>query len=141
MPASTYTFGPGSLIIGETGSSIEISCQVTNGTVSWDVDAEDDTPLLCGEVEPGDEEFTAALAFNTFQDLADDDGIVVASWGAMKGTVQPIEFIPSTAAGKRIVGNVKVRPIDVGGEAKTKPRSDVEWPFVGEPVLEPVPSP
>lgn len=141
MPAKTYTFGPGSLIIGPTGSPIEVSCQVTGGTVEWDVDAEDDTPLLCGETEPGEETFGAALSFNVFQDLGDDDGIVVASWGAMKGTAQPVEFIPSTAAGKRIVGTVKVRPITVGGEAKTKPRSDVEWPFVGEPILETIPAP
>lgn len=141
MPATTYTFGPGSLIIGETGSPVEISCQVTSGTVEWAVDAEDDTALLCGDVEPGEETFTATLSFNIFQDLTDDAGIVVQSWGPMKGTVQPVEFIPATAAGKRIVGSVKVRPITVGGEAKTKPRSDVEWPFVGEPILEDVPTP
>lgn len=141
MPAKTYTFGPGSLIIGATGTSTEISCQVTSGTVEWDVDAEDDVPLLCGETEAGEETFTATLGFNIFQDLSEDDGIVVQSWGSMKGTVQPVEFIPSTAAGKRVVGSVKVRPITIGGDAKTKPRSDVEWPFVGEPILEDIPTP
>lgn len=141
MPAKTYTFGPGSLILGETGTTTEISCQVTSGTVEWDVDSEDDVPLLCGEVEPGDETFSAALGFNVYQDLGDDAGIVVKSWGEWKGAVVPFEFIPSTAAGKRIVGLVKVRPITVGGDAKTKPRSDVEWPCVGEPILEDVPTP
>lgn len=137
MPgAKTYTMGPGDLVVGETGTSVEIACQITSGVVSWDVDAEDDTPLLCGDVEAGDETFTAALAVNLFQDLS-DDGIVEWSW-AHKGESHPVEFIPSTAVGKRIVGTVKVRPIDVGGEARTKPRSDVEWPFVGEPVLEAV---
>lgn len=142
MPAAkTYTFGPGSLILGETGTVTELSCQVTSGSVEWDVDSEDDVPLLCGDIEPGDEEFTAALSFNVYQDLGEEDGIVAKSWGAMKGTVQPFEFVPSTAAGMRIVGQVKVRPITVGGDAKTKPRSDVEWPCVGEPILEPITGP
>lgn len=137
MPAKTYTFGPGTLIFGATGSTIEASCQATNGEVEWDVEAEDDVPLLCGEVEPGDETFTAQLSFNAYQDLGHDNSFVEWSW-TQKGTVQPVEFIPATAASRRIVGQVKIRPIKVGGEAKTKPRSDVEWPFVGEPIIEPV---
>lgn len=134
MPVKTYTLGPGSLIIGQTGSPLEISCQMTSGTVQWSTDAEDDVPLLCGDVAPGDESFTAVFSGNLFQDLS-EGGIVEFSWDH-KGEVLPVEFVPSTAAGRRVIGSIKMRPIDVGGEAKTKPRSDVEWPFVGEPILE-----
>lgn len=139
MPVKTYTLGPGSLIIGETGTSLEISCQMTSGTVAWSTDAEDDVPLLCGDVAPGDESFTAVFSGNLFQDLS-EDGIVEYSW-TNKGVVLPVEYVPATAAGRRIVGSIKMRPIDVGGDAKTKPRSDIEWPFVGEPVLEDIPAP
>lgn len=139
MPAKTYRMGPGTLVLGETGSSIEIDCQITSGTITWDVDAEDDVPLLCGEDDPGDETFTATLTGNLFQDIS-VDGIVPWSWDR-KGESVPFEFVPSTAAGRRVVGSVKVRPIDLGGDAKTKPRSDFEWPCVGEPVLEDVTAP
>lgn len=131
--AKTTTVGPGSLVIGETGG-LEIAMQVTQATVSWDVDAEDDTPTLDGGVEAGDETFTASLAATLYQDLGAEDSIVVYSW-ENKGQVVPVVFVPSTAAGKSITGQVKIRPIDVGGEAKTKATSDLEWPFVGEPVL------
>lgn len=131
--AKTTTVGPGSLVIGETGG-LEIAMQVTQATVSWDVDAEDDTPTLDGGVEAGDETFTATLSATLFQDLGAEDSIVVYSWDN-RGAVVPVVFVPNTAAGKSIRGQVKVRPIDVGGEAKTKATSELEWPFVGEPVL------
>lgn len=136
MPAQSYTVGPGSLVLGATGTSLEISCQITSATVEWDVDAEDDTDLLCGEVLPGEETFTAAISGNMLQDLS-DDGIVEWSW-TNRGTVQPLVYIPNTAEGKQITGSIKVRPLAVGGDAKTRAASDFEWPFVGEPDLEPV---
>lgn len=136
MPLESYVVGPGTMTLGETGSEISIDCQLTSALVSWDVDAEDDVPLLCGETAPGDEIFTATLSGNLFQDLS-TGGIVEWSW-TNRGTSQPVVFIPSTAEGKEIVGTVKVRPIDIGGEAKSKARSDFEWPFVGEPDLQAV---
>lgn len=134
MGAKTYTMGPGSLVFGETASELEISCQITEGKISWSVDSEDDTPLLCGDVESGADDFTANLEATLYQDLG-DDGIVEWSW-TKKGQVVPFVFIPSTAAGKQITGSVKVRPLDVGGTPKTKPTSDIDWPCVGEPELE-----
>lgn len=136
MPLQSYVVGPGTLKFGEVGSVQQIECQITSAVVSWDVDAEDDVPLLCGEVAPGDEVFTATLSGNLYQDLS-TGGIVEWSW-TNKGTSQPVEFIPSTAEAKKITGTIKVRPIDVGGDAKAKARSDFEWPFVGEPELDAV---
>jgi hypothetical protein len=136
MSLESYVVGPGTLTLGETGSEIQIECQLTSCVVAWDVDADDDVPLLCGEVAPGDEVFTATISGNLFQDLS-TGGIVEWSW-TNKGTVQPVVFVPSTAEAKEVVGSVKVRPIDIGGDAKAKARSDFEWPFVGEPDLQAV---
>jgi len=133
MALESYVVGPGTLKLGDVGDLISIECQLTSAVVSWDVDADDDVPLLCGDVAPGDEIFTATLSGNLFQDLS-TGGIVEWSW-TNKGTSQPVEFIPSTSEAKKITGTIKVRPIDVGGDAKAKARSDFEWPFVGEPVL------
>lgn len=133
MALESYVVGPGTLSLGEVGDEIAIDCQLTSALVQWDVDAEDDVPLLCGDTAPGDEIFTATLSGNLFQDLS-TGGIVEWSW-TNKGTSQPVVFIPSTAEGKKVTGTIKVRPIDIGGDAKAKARSDFEWPFVGEPVL------
>lgn len=133
MPLQSYVVGPGTLKFGDVGSEQAIECQITSAVVAWDVDAEDDVPLLCGEVAAGDEIFTATISGNLFQDLS-TGGIVEWSW-TNKGAEMPVEFIPSTAEAKKITGTVKVRPIDIGGDAKAKARSDFEWPFVGEPVL------
>lgn len=136
MPAESYIVGPGTLVLGETGTELEISCQIKSALVEWDVDTEDDTDLLCGDVLPGDEKFTAQISGNMLQDLS-DDGIVEWSW-TNKGTSQPLKFIPNTAEAKQITGTIKVRPLSVGGDAKTRAESDFEWPFVGEPDLAPV---
>lgn len=133
MPLESYVVGPGTLQLGDTGDELALDCQITSAVVSWDVDAEDDVPLLCGETAPGDEIFTATLSGNLFQDLS-TDGVVEWTW-AHKGESVPVVFIPSTAEAKEITGTIKIRPIDVGGDAKAKARSDFEWPFVGEPEI------
>lgn len=134
---TTYKLGPGTLVIGETGTEVDFTPQVTGCTVSWDKDKDDDVPVLSGGSLTGDTTYTATLSANLFQDLG-DDGIVMFSW-AHKGETVPVTFIPSTAEGKKVTGNVILDPIDVGGdEAKQRPRSDIEWSFVGEPELEAV---
>lgn len=135
----TYKLGPGTLQIGEVGSEVDYAPQVTGCTVSWDKDKEDDVPVLSGGSLTGDTTYTATLSANLFQDLGEATGIVAFSW-ANKGTEVPVTFIPSTDAGQQVTGIIVMDPVDVGGdEAKSRPRSDVEWAFVGEPVLEPVP--
>lgn len=135
---STYKLGPGTLVVGEVGTPVDFTPQVTGATVSWDKDKDDDVPVLSGGSLTGDTTYTATLSANVFQDLADDDGIVAYSW-EHKGETVPVTFIPSTAAGKQVTGDVVMDPIDIGGdEAKQRPRSDIEWAFVGEPALEDV---
>src|SRR5699024_2082901 len=90
--ASTYVMGPGTLTFGETGSEQEVSCQITTGTVTWDTDQEDDTPVLCGDVEPGAVTFTAALEATLYQDIS-AEGVVEWSW-SNKGSTVPVEFVP-----------------------------------------------
>lgn len=132
----SYKMGPGSLVIGETGTPLEISCQITACTVEFETDAEDDVPTLCGGTLAGDETETATLTGTIIQDLS-DDGIVEYTW-ANSGTVQPVVFIPNTDVGKQILGSVKIRSLNVGGDVKTSPTSDFEWPFVGLPTMEAV---
>lgn len=129
----SYKLGPGSLILGETGTTMEISCQITACTAEFDVDAEDDVPTLCGGTLAGDETETGTLTGTIIQDLS-DEGIIEYTW-TNSGTVVPVVFIPNTTVGKQITGSVKLRRLNVGGDVKTSPTSDFEWPFVGLPAL------
>lgn len=138
-PPKTYKLGPGTLTIGEVGTAVDYAAQVTGCTVTWDKEKEDDIPVLSGGALTGDTTYTATLAGNVFQDLdSATPGLVEFTWDN-KGTEVPVTFVPATAAGMEVTGTVIVDPLDVGGEeAKSRPRSDFEWAFVGEPVLGPV---
>lgn len=138
MATATTLLGPGTIKIGETGDVVDFSAQLLGGTVEWDKDTEDDVSVLDGGVLPGETTYTATIKGEVFQDLGDVDGLVAWTW-ANKGLEVPITFVPNTAAGKEVTGTVIVDPLAVGGdEAKKRMRSEFEWAFVGEPVLDDV---
>ena len=136
---ASYKTGPGSLVLGETGSEEEFNMAVTTCQVEWDVDSDDDIPLLSGDVLAGDDEYTAVLTGELVQDIS-ATGINTWSW-ENKGTVQPFVFIPNTVEDRQVTGEVKVMPVTVGGEVKKRAVADFEWACVGEPALGDVPAP
>lgn len=123
--------GPGQLKIGDTGSGLDISCQCRKVEITWDIDTEDDVPVLCGGTMPGDTTYTAKLSATVFQDL-EADGIVEYSW-KNRGKQMKFVFIP-TAGDVKITGELTVHPLDVGGDVGQKNTSDLEWPIIGDPV-------
>lgn len=125
--------GPGTFTIGEVGTLLDLTSQVASLTVKWSVNAEDGVPVLSDEMLEGDETFTAVISANMILDLT-EDGFVDYTW-ANKGLAVPFTYVPNTAKGRAISGVTKLRPVDVGGDAKKTMRSDIEWPCVGEPVL------
>ena len=133
MPIKSYKMGPGTLTIGETGAPVDFTSQVTKCVVAWKVDEDDSVPVLSGEELEGEDTYSASLQATLIQDLT-EAGLVEYTW-ANKGAQVPFTFVPSTAAGRSISGVVKVRPMDVGGDVKKRPTSDIEWPCVGEPEL------
>lgn len=130
--------GPGTLQIGETGTELDLSCQVTEVTVTWDNDTDDDVPTLCGGVLAGDDTFTATLEATIVQDMI-AGGVIDFTW-RNKGKVVPLTFTPTEGEAK-VVGDIKIIPVDLGGEVKKKNTSDVQWPFVGEPSFTPLSDP
>jgi hypothetical protein len=135
MPVSTTKLGPGTLTLGETGTELDASCQLLGAMVEWDKDKEDDETTLCGDVVPGDMTYTATLSGTVYQDLAEATGLVAYTW-EHKGETVAFEFVPNTAAGATVTGDVIVDPLTVGGdEMKVKMQSDFEWDCVGEPTI------
>lgn len=129
--------GPGELIIGETGTTIDLSCQMTEVKIAWENDESDPVHVLCGGIVPGDDTFTATLEGVAYQDMT-ETGIVEFSWNN-KGAVVPFRFEPIDGA--NVVGEVKIMPIDLGGEVNVKNTSDLSWPCIGEPRFTAAPDP
>src|SRR5215510_8456843 len=107
----TFNLGPGSLKIGATGSSIDVSCLVNNAVISSDKDEGDSTTKLCGTVVPGTVTYSYSLAGNVDIDIADQDGLWALSQSAA-GTQQDFEFVPSTDAGVTATGKLVIDPLD-----------------------------
>lgn len=127
----SYKLGPGTLTLGETGTPLEIACQITAATLEFDVDAEDDVPTLCGGVLPGDETESGNLTGTLIQDLG-VGGIGEYSW-TNAGVVVPFTYTPNTELAASFDGSLKMRRMNVGGDVKTSPTADFEWPLVGIP--------
>lgn len=131
---TTQSLGPGSLKIGKTGQELDLSCQVTECRVDWDVDEGDIVPVLCGGQLAEDDVYTAKISGTLYQDLS-AKGVIDFTW-RNKGTVVPCVFTPTSGAAK-VAGDIKVRPVGIGGEGRKRNTSDFEWVFVGEPTFTP----
>lgn len=127
--------GPGSLILGATGTDLNISAQVTAAKISWDVDAEDSMPVLSGGSIAGERNYTAKLEITAAPDL-EADGVVDWSW-RNKGTEQPVVFVPNEGEASEFRGTVLIDPIEYGGDVKKRNTSDWELEFIGEPTFTP----
>lgn len=140
MTIKSYRQGPGTVTIGS--GPLDISCQITNALVECNVDTSDSVDVLCGEQLAGDDTYTWTFKGNVVQDI-DAAGFVAYTW-ANKGTFQPFKFVPSTAAGRQVSGFIKIRPITLGGDVKSRPQSDFEFTItnsvgaIADPTLGPI---
>ena len=136
MPAKSTKLGPGTLTLGEIGTPLDASCQLTGAVVSWDKNKADDITVLCGDVVAGGTTYTASLSGTFLQDLEDEAGIVGYSW-ENKGAEVPFTYTPNTAAAAVVTGILIIDPIDVGStdDYGSTMTSDFEWACVGEPAL------
>lgn len=131
MPVKSYKLGPGTLKFGPTATALDVSCQVRAARVRCNVAVQrtDPTPVLCGEELPGNvtRRYEWVLSATLLQDLA-AAGVVDWSW-INKGQVMAFEFIPATAAGRKVTGVLIPAPLEIGGEVNgPRPTADLEWP-------------
>jgi hypothetical protein len=140
MAAKVHKLGPGLLKIGETGTEVDFSCQVTAAHLDTEVDESDEVTVLCGEVVPGARTYSHNLAGTILQDLT-EGGIVEYSWDH-KGETVPFTFQPisvGAAAPPSVSGDLIVDPLTIGGdEAGENMDADFEWKVVGTPAFTPV---
>jgi len=133
MTVKSYKVGPGTLTVGTAGTAKDFTAQVTEMAVEWSEDVEDGLPTLDGGELDGAANYTAVLTGTVVQDIS-DGGMVEWTW-TNKGKLFPFTYTPSTEVGAAFAGVVRVRPLNVGGEVKSKPTADLEWTCIGEPTV------
>lgn len=133
MPAQTESLGPGELSIGEVGSEVDFSCQLTAATLSPSVDQDDDTPVLCGDIVPGDRRYTFELEMSVLQDWR-AEGITAFSY-EHRGEAVAFQFSPDSASGPTVTGNLMVDPMNLGGEVNQRATADWTLSVVGDPSI------
>lgn len=132
MPAKVFKLGPGTLNLGEVGSPLEISCQLTNAVLTPDKDTEESVTVLCGDTIPGASTYQWKLTGTALADLT-AGGIVDYTW-TNQNTIVTFTFVPNTAAGASFTGELILDPLAVGGDSGKNMSADFEWDCVGSPV-------
>lgn len=136
MAIQSYKLGPGTLKLGAAGV-MDVSCQVTNCKVeaSENVTTDEAVNVLCGEQLAASDSVALewTLSFNLLQDIA-AAASVAWTW-TNASTEQAFEFIPNTVGARKVTGTARVIPLAIGGDVKTRPRSDATWKVIGTPVL------
>lgn len=128
-----FPLGPGELLIGATGTPIDVSCLINNAVIAMSKDEGDSVTKLCGTVVPGAVTYTFALSGNVDLDIAEATGLFALSQESA-GTQQDFTYTPSTDAGTVATGKLVIDPLDFGGdETGTIMAADFEWTVVGKP--------
>lgn len=111
----TGTLGPGLLKIGETASLIDVSCLVNNVSIIPDISEGDSKTMLCGTTKRSADEITWAIEGNVDVDAGLAAGFFALTWQHI-GEVVDFEFTPSTEVGTKVIGQLKLAPLELGAD-------------------------
>lgn len=102
--------------------------QATNVRLVPRTDDQGDTlEVLSGDTITPDDTTTWSLVITAVQDFDDPAGFVNFAM-TNAGDVVPYTWSPSGAAGVSYTGNVRVRPVEIGGDVNARLTTDAEWP-------------
>lgn len=136
MTIQSFTQGPGTLELG--AGPLDASAQVAEFAVECteNVKKKDPQTMLSGEVKTYPDTVTHEWkATGVIQQELETAGLIAFSWANM-GVEVPFTFIPATAEGKQVTGELRVVPIKLGGKSGEDNTSSVTWAIIGTPVLE-----
>ena len=129
MAVKSHKLGPGSLTFGETGTPVEWNTRTRSVVLEPEYDEEDPIPVLSGDELAGDGTESYSLTGTLLQDYDADSLLVYCHTHA--GQTVPFRFTPDNDKALTAVGEVKIRRVPIGGEAKERAESDFEFPGVG----------
>lgn len=127
MPVESYKLGPGTMTFD--GAGADVSAQITKGTVTPIVNKTTTAaiPVLNGEEVPEEHEVSYAWTLDgtLLQDLA-ASGFIAWTW-TNKGLFKSFRYVPNTVEDREVTGFVRVDPILLGGDVKSRPTSDFSF--------------
>lgn len=125
--------GPGTLTLGETGSTRQFAAHTTATSLVPSYSDGDVLDLLDGSQERETDEETWTLEGTIRQQLEAD---ALEDWCLTEaGQEMPFVFTPVNSLGKSYEGTVTVRAVTIGGDVKTKNTSDFTFPLRGRPTI------
>ncbi len=135
MAVNTLTVGAGTLTIGAAAALTNFSSQVTSVKLVSSSDTSDSIYVLSGESVAGDFSESFTLEGSMLQDFGSVGS--KTEWLFTKaGETHVFEFIPNTAAAKKITGSLVVTsPAEIGGDVRQKASTDFSFNVVGKPVI------
>ena len=133
MAIKKQKLGPGTLVIGETGSGQEMAKQSTAVAIEPSYSDGDRQVVLSGDTDQEDAAWEGNLTATFFQDY-DAEGLLAWTW-ENDGEVLPFTFTPNSDAGFEVAGEVKVRPATIGGDVDTENTSEIEWALPKKPTI------
>lgn len=131
MAIKSNKLGAGTLKFGSTGDEQEFASQVTAVKLSPTINEEDDIDVLSGETLDGDETEEWTLNGTFLQDYSGLASLIV--WcKENSGITMPFVFTPTTEAGLTVKGKVKIRPVEIGGDVKSRNTTDFDFKGVDD---------
>lgn len=116
-----------------TVDALPFATQATNVTLSPDTSEDGDAlEVLSGDTVEPDDVTTWSLHIDAVQDFDDPAGFVAFTW-ENAGQIVPFTWKPN-ATGTSYAGDVKVRPVEVGGDVASRLTTSADWPVIGTPV-------
>lgn len=135
-PIVVTKLGPGILTIGETGSELDLSCNLSAAEFATDKDQDDPIPVLCGREVASAATYTATISGTLLLNLSDPESIFYYA-DVHKGEVVPVSYTPNTDAGAVITGNVTLDPLGLSGDVRANIEAEFEWAFSEWPTITP----
>lgn len=130
MPITDSRLKVGTLTL----DAVSFASQATNVTLTPETDEEGDAlEVLSGETVTPDDVTTWVMAITAVQDFDDPDGFQNFAL-TNAGELVPYSWKPNdNPDGVTYTGNVRVRPVPIGGDVATRNTTAASWPIDGEP--------
>lgn len=131
----------GTLTLGATTDTVDVSCQITNVRITSSYsDDGDAVTTLCGDSLPAprklDGHHLEGTIIQDFDVAATDGGVIAWLW-AHDLTAVTYEYLPDDAGAPTITGTLLIEiPGDTfGGDTNARTTSDFSWSLQGKPTF------
>lgn len=131
MPLVDSRLGPGTLTIGTPGK--DYSFQVASLTLTPSVNSTDGVPTLAVPEPAPETQTDYSLDGDAINDFEDPTGLSRYCYDN-DGDEQPFVWVPITADGTSVGGDIVVRAFPIGGTPGEMLQTTFSWPCVGKPI-------